>query len=92
MSTARKILDWHKQGSEQLAQQLQDLPEGRYVLLPENETLAQEEELVLTDEQLAGLAHAFEQADRGETLAATEVYARIDARLQARLAAAQDKE
>jgi hypothetical protein len=67
-----------------------DLPEGEVVLLQPVDatrddagTSTDEDELDLTDAQLAGLAHAFEQADRGETIPLEQVHARLEAKYRA---------
>ena len=79
MSTAREVIDWHKQGGSDLARDLEDLPEGRYVLVPENELAADDD---LSPEQEAGLVEALASLDRGEGVPASQVLAEMRARIE----------
>ncbi len=79
MSTARKVIDWHRQGGSDLARDLEDLPEGRYVLVPETELAADDE---LSPEQEDGLLEALASLDRGEGLPGGEVLAEMRARIE----------
>jgi len=79
MSTARKVIDWHKQGGSDLARDLEDLPEGRCVLAPENELAADDD---LSPEQEAGLVAALASLDRGEGVTASQVLAEMRARIE----------
>ncbi len=85
MTTAKKIVDWHGQGGEDLAREFDELPEGRYALIPENE-LEEEaaEDLDLTPEQIEGLKEGLERFKRGEPgVPLEEARARIRAHLEA---------
>jgi predicted transcriptional regulator len=79
MSTARKILDLHGQGTEELARELATLPHGRYVLLPENEL---DEDDALSPEDEAAIEEGLADIDRGEVVEAAEVFAAARARLE----------
>ena len=79
MSTARKIIDWRRQHPESLAQSLGDLPDGRYVLVPESEVATE----LSADEaerlELAALDAGIDEADAGATIAWSEVRGAMDA-------------
>jgi hypothetical protein len=77
MRTARKMIDWRNQSGDELARQLVGLPEGRYVLVPENELAAGE---ALTPDEEDGLIDALASLDRGEGLPAEQVLAEMRAR------------
>ena len=79
MSTARKIIDWHHDDVGGLAQSLKDLPDGRYVLVPESEFATElspgDAEQVEFDALMAGIA----EAEAGEMVDWSEVRAKLDA-------------
>jgi hypothetical protein len=77
MVTARKVIDWHHQGGDELARELRELPEGRYLLVPENELHGDRE---LTSDEEDGLIEALESLDRGDGIAADAVLADLRAR------------
>lgn len=79
ISRARKVIDWHKQRGADLARELADLPEGRYVLVPENELAADDE---LSAEEADGLIEALASLDRGEGLHGQDVLAEMRARTE----------
>ncbi len=79
MSSARKIIDWRRQHPENLAESLGDLPDGRYVLVPESEVAAQ---LSVDDAErleLEALQAGIDQAEAGATIAWTDVRRAMDA-------------
>ena len=79
MSTARKIIDWRRQHPEHLAQSLGDLPDGRYVLVPET---AAATELSADDAErleLAALHAGIDEADSGATNAWSDVRGAMNA-------------
>jgi predicted transcriptional regulator len=82
MGTARRVLDWHKQNTAELARQLEDLPEGRYVLVPENELEADRDD-DLSPEDEAAIEEGLDAIDRGETVAWEQVRAEMDAMIAA---------
>ncbi len=49
-TTAKKIIDWHGQGGEDLAREFDELPAGRYVLIAANALDEDDEERTLTQE------------------------------------------
>jgi predicted transcriptional regulator len=84
MSTALKILDWHHQGGDEIAQQLQELPEGRYALIPETEV---EEEQDLSPEDERAIEEGLEEFERGDTVPWERVRAQGRAIIEAARAA-----
>ena len=67
MSTARKVLDLHGQDTTELAAELAALPQGRYVLVPENEPDARYEpdEVERSPEFIQSLWDGHEYFERG---------------------------
>ena len=84
MTTARKVLDWHGQGGDELAKDLERLPAGRYVLVPENE-LDEVAEADLSADEIAGLNAAIDARDGGDAGVSLDAFsARRAARATAR--------
>jgi hypothetical protein len=84
MSTARKVLDWHRQDGAELVRELNDLPEGQYELVPLTDE-EEEEDFNLTPDQVRGLEEALARGARGEPgVPMDEYFARRAARRGAR--------
>ena len=81
MSTARKIIEWHGQDAAELARELEALPAGRYVLVPENELT--ESDLSAEDE--AAVEQGLDDLEHGRTVS----WERVRADLEAAIAAAR---
>jgi hypothetical protein len=80
MTTARKVLDWHGQGGDELVKELERLPAGRYVLVPENEV---DEAVALAPDEEAAVREGLADIDRGDTDEGDEVVAAARARVAA---------
>ena len=70
MSEARKIIDWH--GQNDLASDLDGVPPGRYVLVPEDEYVADSAEIDAVNEGILA-------ADRGELVDYDDVRSELGA-------------
>jgi hypothetical protein len=80
MTTVKKIIDWDGCDEGPVLRELHNLPPGRYVITPLDETWN------LTDEEEADLERALDEADRDEFVDADEVHRGIRARIDAAMA------
>ncbi len=71
MTAARKVIEWRHQDPSALVRALEDLPEGRYVLVPEGEVAAEAEEA-------EAIQAGIEEAERGELVDWSQVREQID--------------
>ena len=71
MTAARRVIDWRGQDAAAVARELRELPEGRYVLVPETE-------LADVTDEAAEIQAGIDEADRGELVDWSDARDRLD--------------
>jgi hypothetical protein len=83
MHRARKVIDWHGQGVDELAGEFATLPRGRYLLIPEGEgeLSAEATDEDLSSDEIEAINEGIDAAERGEVHDWADVKAELNALL-----------